>query len=436
MNSKKVIIISIILIVLIIVTGISLIIILNMNNKNNINNNIEDPAVLDISTKFEDVIDYNNYSTISTLINAYFSNIGLKDSEVVYNLLSQDYIAENNITQDNIFSEIKTQISNSPTCLIDNMYMSNDYNYPIYLAKGEVLDIKYQENEGTNMLIEQKIENINSSDYYILVKLDNVDMTYSMQELDEAEFNEILNNPDNVERNAISKNSNNELVYSTVNDEIICTNLLSDYKLRIEANIENAFSKIDEEYKNKKYTSINEYEEYINRNESVYGFMKLSKYQKEVMDDCTQYICIDRTGHYYIFKETSPMQYTVILDIYTIDLPELVEQYNSSTDEQKVQLNIQKFFDAINDEDYRYAYNKLDETYKNNNFPTQTDFENYMKTNFYSKNTLGYTSYEKNGDLYIYRMVITNGEDSSQTIEKQFVVKLLEGTDFVMSFEK
>ncbi len=436
MNSKKVIIISIILIVLIIVTGISLIIILNMNNKNNINNNIEDPAILDISTKFEDVIDYNNYSTISTLINAYFSNIGLKDSEVVYNLLSQDYIAENNITQDSIFSEIKTQISNSPTCLIDNMYMSNDYNYPIYLAKGEVLDIKYQENEGTNMLIEQKIENINSLDYYILVKLDNVDMTYSMQELDEAEFNEILNNPDNVERNAISKNSNNELVYSTVNDEIICTNLLSDYKLRIEANIENAFSKIDEEYKNKKYTSINEYEEYINRNESVYGFMKLSKYQKEVMDDYTQYICLDRAGHYYIFRETSPMQYTVILDTYTIDLPELVEQYNSSTDEQKVQFNIQKFFDAINDGDYRYAYNKLDETYKNNNFPTQTDFENYMKTSFYSKNTLGYTSYEKNGDLYIYRMVITNGEDSSQTIEKQFVVKLLEGTDFVMSFEK
>ena len=164
--------------------------------------------------------------------------------------------------------------------------------------------------------------------------------------------------------------------------------------------------------------------------------LQLSKYQKEVMDDYTQYICLDRAGHYYIFRETSPMQYTVILDTYTIDLPELVEQYNYSTDKQKVQFNIQKFFDAINDGDYRYAYNKLDETYKNNNFPTQADFENYMKTSFYSKNTLGYTAYEKNGDLYIYRMVITNGEDSSQTIEKQFVVKLLEVTDFVMSFEK
>ena len=157
MNLKKVIIISIILIILIIITGISLIIILNIN-ENNINNTIEDPAILDISSKFENVIDYSNYSTISTLINAYFSNIALKDSEVVYNLLSQDYIAENNITPDNIFSTIKTQVSNSPICLIDNMYMSNDYNYPVYLAKGKVLDIKYQENDGNRMLIEQKIE--------------------------------------------------------------------------------------------------------------------------------------------------------------------------------------------------------------------------------------------------------------------------------------
>ena len=31
---------------------------------------------------------------------------------------------------------------------------------------------------------------------------------------------------------------------------------------------------------------------------------------------------------------------------------------------------------------------------------------------------------------------ITNKEDESQSIEKQFGVKLLEGTDFVMSFEK
>ena len=164
--------------------------------------------------------------------------------------------------------------------------------------------------------------------------------------------------------------------------------------------------------------------------------MRLNQYSYNDYNDYIQLICVDQNGHYYIFNEEYPMNYIVILDTYTIDLPEFVEQYNSSAEDKKVQFNIQKFFDAINDGDYSYAYSKLDQTYKNNNFPTQTDFENYMKTNFYAQNKLGYTSYEKNGDLYIYKMVITNGENSSQTIEKQFVVKLLDGTNFVMSFEK
>lgn len=430
MKLKKIV---IILIVLIIIIAIILVIISNIN-RNNIDNNVEEPAVLDINTEFEIVMEYNNYDTISTIVNAYFSNIGLKDSEVIYNLLSQDYITENNITQDNIFSIIKTEIVNNPTGLIDNMYISNDYTYPVYLVNGKVLDITYQENEANRMLVEQEIENINSLDYYILVNIDNVDMTYSIQELDESEFNEIFNNPENIKRGTINKNSNNGLVYSTVNDEIICTNLLSDYKLRIEANLEDAFSKIDEEYKNKKYISVNEYEEYINNNKQVYGFMRLSKYQKEVKEGYTQYICLDRAGHYYIFRETSPMKYTVILDTYTIDLPEFIEQYNSASEEQKVQLNIQRFFAAINDGDYKYAYEKLDETYRNNNFQTEADFENYVKNNFFDNNSLGYSSYQKNGDLYVYNLTIKNTSNENETIEKQFVVKLLEGTDFVVSF--
>ena len=160
------------------------------------------------------------------------------------------------------------------------------------------------------------------------------------------------------------------------------------------------------------------------------------QYQKSVYNDYTQYVVLDENGRYYIFKESSVMNYSVLLDIYTVELQEFTDKYNSAKGEEKVQYNLQLWFSAINDGDYSYAYSKLDQTYKNNNFPTQTDFENYMKTNFYAQNKLGYTSYEKNGDLYIYKMVITNGENSSQTIEKQFVVKLLDGTNFVMSFEK
>lgn len=242
----------------------------------------------------------------------------------------------------------------------------------------------------------------------------------------------------NVEENnteVIDKYNYNQYIQQNISDEKMAEIYFNDFLSKFLRDPQNAFNLLESEYKQKRFAEYNEFETLIRERYSNQT-IKLARYQKIDYDNYTQYICEDEGGHYYIFNETSPMQYTVMLDIYTIDLPEFVEQYNSSTEDIKVQFNIQKFFEAINNEDYTYAYNKLDETYKNNNFPTQADFENYIKTNFYSQNKLGYTSYEKNGDLYIYKMVITNGEDSSQTIEKQFVVKLLEGTDFVMSFEK
>ena len=63
-------------------------------------------------------------------------------------------------------------------------------------------------------------------------------------------------------------------------------------------------------------------------------------------------------------------KYSVVLDTYTIDLPEFIEKYNSANEKTKVGLNIQKVFDAINNEDYEYVYNKLDNTFKQTNFKT------------------------------------------------------------------
>lgn len=130
------------------------------------------------------------------------------------------------------------------------------------------------------------------------------------------------------------------------------------------------------------------------------------------------------------------LDYTILLDTYTIDLPEFTEKYRNSTDEQKVLLNIQKFFEAINHQDYSYAYSKLDETFKNNNFKTIAEFETYMKKNFFSKSKLAAGKVEKQGNTYLYdiNMSDATGKDAN-TKKKSFVMQLKEGTDFVMSFQ-
>ena len=88
-----------------------------------------------------------------------------------------------------------------------------------------------------------------------------------------------------------------------------------------------------------------------------------------------------------------------------------------------------------NDKDYNYVYNKLDNTFKQNNFPTLESFQTYITQNLYENNSIAYSNYQTSGNLHIYEISIKNAEDeNSATVTKNFIMQLLDGTDFVMSF--
>ena len=403
----------------------------------------------DVDTTLKEVTNRSNYYIVKNAVNKFYTyyysmntlegdvyimdedaeesikEIQLEYAQVIYDMLDNDYKEYAGITTS---SDIISKLNpiNEVAININKMYVSQrTVDTSIYIVEGTV---------------REKITS-NISNFKMMIEVDALNRVFSIflqDYIDEKyptiSIGEEFNASENVN---IEKNSNNVYDYQNITDETYCVDLISKYKEEILYNTELAYEHLDNEYKNKKFTNLEEFQNYAKNNVRKNVLLELNQYQKITSNDgYTLYVCLDQNEKYYIFKENAVMDYGVILDTYTIDLPEFVEQYNSSTDERKVQFNIQKFFDAINDGDYAYAYNKLDQTYRNNNFPTQVDFENYMKTTFYAYNKLGYTSYEKNGDLYIYKMVITNSEDSTQTIEKQFVVKLLEGTDFVMSFEK
>ena len=154
-------------------------------------------------------------------------------------------------------------------------------------------------------------------------------------------------------------------------------------------------------------------------------------YNKKEVNGKTEYICLDEKGKYYIFTKDNIVNYNVILDTYTIDLPEFLEKYNSNKGEIKVGLNLQKIFDAIKNEDYKFVYNKLDETFRKNNFKTEEDFVKYAEQNF-ANCEFKYSSCEKTNTLYVAKVKIT--KNNGETKAKEFIMKLQEGTDFVMSF--
>ena len=423
-SQRKILLAIIIILILIIILIISFLIYLNLNNENLISNEqiaeneiineVYEVEEIEANTEIRLVDSQSQYYSVVACINNYYKAILDGNNKKLYDTLDNRYIQENSITQENVIEKINTSNFSNSDYIVKNMYIQETENIYNYYING------YLREQG-----------MNTNTYFVLF-VDQYNSTYSIYPINEERYNNIIELKESIESNTISENDNNLYQVVQVSDEDTAKRLLEDYQYKIENNIQLAYEELDSEYRQKKFSDIEEYTQYIN-NIGI-SQSNVVQYQKSKIDDYVQYIILDENGRYYVFNETSVMKYNVLLDIYTIELPNFVESYSNSNEAEKVQYNIQLWFYTINDGDYVYAYNKLDETYRNNNFPTQADFENYMKTTFYAYNKLGYTSYEKNGDLYIYKMVITNSEDSTQTIEKQFVVKLLEGTDFVMSF--
>ena len=447
-NIKKLIIILAILIVIIIV---ALIIILQ--NKDAINNAIEENNyILDEASKSNElekniVLETNDstFFSVESNLKNYILYLKVKNSKALYELYSQEYINKNQITQENILNKVDKIETDSYEFKLKKLYLNESYMYTVYYAEGILL----QDGNETNK--------------YFIVYVDQETLSWALEPITENEYKAIINGTKKDEQNKITRTQYNKFMQSVVNEEDLARKYFEDYVYYAVHNIQKSYDMLDKEYKSKKYENISKYQQYLNNKKEQltsmdrYSIKKqtdfateeqyneylndltvkgLKEYSIKKEANYTQCICIDDYGSYYIFRITSPMQYTVILDTYSIDLPEFTATYQKSTETEKVLLNIQKFFDAINNKDYEYAYSKLDETYRNNNFKTLADFEKYAKENFYEQNKLLASTPVKQGTDYIWNVTILDANDrlSSSSITRSFVMRLGEGTDFIMSF--
>ncbi len=201
-------------------------------------------------------------------------------------------------------------------------------------------------------------------------------------------------------------------------------------------NQELAYEKLDENYRKAKFANLSEFKAYALNNSRRFVTAKVTKYQKTEKNGYIQYACTDLDGRVYIFNETATKRYTLILDTYTIELPEFTSKYNSVNPREKIILNLNKFMQSINDKDYKYAYNLLADSFKNMNFKTLADFENYAKTNFFSENEFEYKEFGDEANTYYTYEVLIKDKTKKDTkeINKTFIMLLEEGTNFKLSF--
>lgn len=431
---EKIIFILAIIIVLIILVIMGII----YFNRGEVVYNIDEVGNDDTTEEIDSTIQYvttrNDYYAVETCVNKfYIYYMSLFDSEeadiddeeenkeYLYNMLDKDYINFKNITLNNI--ETKLEEIKQSDVNVNKMYVSQkSQNIYLYLVQGRIREKSSEE----------------IKDFEVLIKIDTLNKTFSVyledyiqQNLSDIKLGQEINMQvsDSVENKKI-----NIYDYEIINDEAYVQDLFAKFKKEILYDRQLVYNNLNEEYREKRFGDFSTFETYAKNNVRNNIIMKLSKYQKTKYEDYTEYVCIDQNGNYYIFNENSVMNYNVILDTYTVDLPEYIKKYDSATDQVKVGMNIERAITAIEAKDYKYVYNKLDETFKNNYFNTIEKFSTFINNNFYEENTIEYLEFKNLGGIYTYSLNIMDSDDLEKVNKITFIMKLEENRDFTMSF--
>ena len=439
-NLYKIIIVVVIIIIIIVAL---LLLLLNRNEYEN-ETYVPAPSVT-YSEKVEKLEDYNKFYSLEEMIKKYCIYDSYGNSEGIYSVLDNAYCEANGITAENAVNKIERHNLSDYNLILEEAYIYDDSLYPVFFTKSIIRNT------------EEKQE------LYLILKMDQANLTFSVIPINKEVFDGYVNNQGSkLATSPIEKNNYNTQEDVTVSEKDVLDKYFDNYIYELMYRPEEAYSRLNEEYRIAKFTDYNDFLNYINVHNSEitqmdiksaktledfatedeyseymanYELKGINLYKIEEKEEYKQYICIDDFGNYYIFRENGVNDYDILLDTYTIDLPEFLEKYNNSNRKDKVLYNVQKIVDALNTKDYRYVYNKMDETFRNNNYKTLEEFEQYIQNSIFEKNTVGYTNYAESGDISTVDLKLqdkTEREDGIYTMT--IAMQLKEGTDFVMSF--
>ncbi len=227
----------------------------------------------------------------------------------------------------------------------------------------------------------------------------------------------------------------NEFYYPKITTSSLMNIYFTDYINKTLQDQKSAYEQLDKNYKDKRFGNIQNYNQYLEDRIDILKTAKLDKYYETKYDDYTQYTMIDQYGNYYIFKVTAVLQYTIILDSYTVKLEETIERYGESTNEQKAAMNVQTFTEMINTKDYTAAYNVLADGFKQNYFKDEDSFKKLAKSLFFECNKIKSVSAQKKDNYYVITATLQDYRDLNKELKPiNFVVNLKDDMQFELSF--
>ena len=408
MNKKSFKIIIILLLVLAIV-AIGIIIILMQSNIDEV---VEQQGInLEASYELEKVDRANFYITIKNIVSRYYYYSRNANQEALQAVTAKE-------------SQNIQELANTDNFIVKDIY------YADLLENG----IGYIEAAYTDA-------NNTSNTLYLKIYLDFQNQTFQIEQVNQTDYETALEQgiqEMDRENNTIEKNQYNQFQEAlNVVEEDILSLYYEKYVYISINNPQESFDMLDEEYRLEKFNNdIQTYADYLNLNIEDMRSDSVTSYTEQEEDGYTKYEVQTANGKTFIIKEFDFMQYSILLDNYTVQSEEIVEEYNELSSDSKVARNIRNIFTMLDNQDYEQVYSHLDNTFKQNNFPTIEQFEEYARNTFFETNYLGEMRAIQQGNIYV--ITVPYKERASAAAEERqkiFFMQLLDGTDFVMSFE-
>ena len=391
---------------------------------------------LEADLELNEIYSLSEFATFNNFINSYFKYIYEKNTQAVLSVLNSDFIDNNNITNINVLNNIDKVEQNQKYYSKKIIELNSSLSIKNYFVYG------YFTNNITDNSGNKEVANY-------IINIDYANNTFSIAPYGKIYQDYIVYKEDTVMKKnnfdvnslskQIEKNNYNTINRIDINDKEICEYYLDLYINDALYYREDAYNNLDDEYKIKRFENFNSFNSFVESKKTYFKSAFLNKYLVSQKDKYRQYIVLDNYGNYYIFNETSPMNYTAILDYYTVDIEEFSKKLDTTKTSDKVALNVTKFLDMINYADYKAAYNMLDETFRNNNFGNLNNFINYTKKSFFTINKADLSNFKEQGGVYTIEANIQNyttyiKESKSNVVSKTFIVKLNEDGTCTMSF--
>ncbi len=301
-----------------------------------------------------------------------------------------------------------------------------------------VIDMIYSQklSETQNIyIIYNRIEGIEEKqDKILLIRLDTKNNTFSaypQKYLQERGLDK-LKEGDSIKIDNLQEiPSNGYNLYNTdeieENDLVYLKELYEKYKFDLYYDVEHLYNSLNEEYKNQNYGNYDEFNNFIETHRQELESDEMQKYRTADTNNGTELIGIGTSGRNYIFDMTNLTEYDVRLDGYSSVTEEYMKNYNMVLPEGKGRYSINRIFNAINEKNYKFLYDKLNDVQKQNYYPTYEEFVKFIQNNLFEENNAEILESGQNTATDVYQYLVEVKDLAGGNNHKIFTIVIFLG---------